>query len=330
MTTRSLPFVFRGVTGDRRAARLWADGSQTLRSSLMSFVSPRQRLRFRPRVEALEDRLVPTILQPINQTGSTLIIACDNSPNNLTFNDNGQGAIDVLVNGSFFLNFTGVNTLNVATGSGNDTIKYHLAGDLVFGQSRTVNVAMGNGNNSFTANLNGRTLQSSVLGSAAASLSFNIRGGQGNNKITFNANNMKLQPKTTLNETVPGGIGNDTITSNFSGLLNGLFNPQLDGGRGHNVVKVFVDVTQDSSLGTVGTSSTTSKLKGTFGVNAFTYIVHTQQPNPNNFIFAEIDAGSSLDTAVFTSFTPPGSKTPAFVTVKSFSKGKTTALPFTP
>ena len=296
----------------------------------MAFVTPRKRLRFQPRVEALEDRLVPTIQLPISQTGSTLVVQGDNGPDNFTFNDNGQGTIDVVVNGDFLQNFTGVNTLNVTVVGGNDKIVYNLAKDMILGQTRTLNVSLGNGNNSFTANLNNRQLQSSVLGSAAASLTFNIHGGHQRSKIVFNAMNMDIQTRATLNENVTGGIGNDTIISNFSGRLDGLLNPQFDAGLGHNVVKAMVDVTNASSLGTLGTSSTTSKLKGTGGTNTFTYIVHTKQPNPQNFIFAEIDAGSSADTAVFTSFTPPGAKTPAFVTVKGFGKGKTTAQPFTP
>jgi hypothetical protein len=296
----------------------------------MAVHSPRKRQRLKPCVEALEDRHVPAILFPINQTGTTLSIVCDNGPDNIVLGDNGRGSIDITVDGNFFNTYTGVNTLNLNSGGGNDRIVYNLFDNLIIGQTRTVNVALGAGNETFIANLNHRTLKSDLFGSAAASLTFNIHGNHGKSHILFNAQNMDIQPKATLTENITGGKGNDTIKSTFSGLLDGVFNPQIDAGPGHNVVKVVVDVSDANSMGTLGTSLATSKLKGTGGTNAFTYIVHSQQPKPNNFIFAEIDANSGNDTALFTSFTPTGAKTPAFVIVKGFGKGKTRALPFTP
>src|SRR5262249_24190260 len=157
-----------------------------------------------------------------------------------------------------------------------------------------------------------------LFGSAAASLTFNIHGNHKSSNIRFNAQNMTIQSKATLAKNVTGGQGTDIVTSVFSGRLDGLLNPQLDGRAGPNVVKMIVDINNSKTMGTLGTSSTTSKLKGTGGTNAFTYIVHTQQEKPNTFIFAEIDANSGADTAVFTSFTPAVAKTPAFVTVKGF------------
>jgi hypothetical protein len=301
----------------------------------MAYVSPRKRVRFQPKVEALEDRQVPALLTPISpngvsQTGSTLSIMCDDGPDNLRFNDNGRGTIDMYVDGFLFNTFSGVNTLNVATKGGNDTVVYNLFDSMIIGQTRTLNVALGDGNDTFIANLNNRTLKSDLFGSAAASLTFNIQGNHGDDNLMCHAKNVALQLKTTVNLNFTGGLGNDRLSLDYRGKLDGLLNPQFEGGPGNNFVKAVVDVNDPNSQGTLGTSSTTSKLKGTGGTNAFSYIVHSQQPKPNNFIFAEIDANTSKDTAVFTSFTPPGAKTPAFVTVKGFAKGKTTALPFVP
>jgi hypothetical protein len=301
----------------------------------MAFVSPRKRVRFRPRVEVLEDRRVPALLNPIspngvNQTGSTLSIVCDHGPDHLEFKDNGRGNIDLYVDGFLFNSFSGVNTLNVNAGGGGDKVVYTLFDSMIIGQTRTVNVSLGDGKETFLANLSGRTLKSDLFGSAAASLTFNIHGNHKSSNIRFNAQNMTIQSRATLAENVTGGHGTDTVHSVFSGRLDGLLNLQLDGGPGHNVVKAIVDITDANSMGTLGTSATTSKLKGTGGTNVFSFIVHSQQAKPNNFIFAEIDANTSKDTAVFTSFTPAGAKTPAFVTVKGFGKGTTTSLPFVP
>jgi hypothetical protein len=294
----------------------------------MAFVSLRKRVRVQPRIEALEDRHVPAILFPINQTGTTLSIVCDNGPDNLVLGDNGRGAIDLTVDGNFFTTFTGVNTLNLNTAGGNDTVVYNLFDNLIIGQTRTVNVALGAGKDSFAANLKGRTLKSDLFGSAAASLTFNIQGNQGDDHIAMNAQNLAIQLKATLAENLTGGKGSDRISANYSGRLDGVFNPQIDGNPGTNVIKVLVDVNDPNSLGTLGigpsgsTAATTSKIKGTLGNNRFTYIIHSKQPKPSSNLFAEIDAGTGeFDSATFTT---------GLVVLKGTFKGGKQALPFIP
>jgi hypothetical protein len=207
------------------------------------------RNRFRPCLECLEDRRVPSCT--ITQTGGTLLIDGSKGRNFIGIKDNGTGkAHDITVkcgNGTEFISgLDPVTLIVVRTGRGADTIDYALMGDV--SSALTVSVQGGPGRDTFNGHLNGHQLLS------GADYTFNISGGRGADDVDFTADeNVHIASGASLTVNEEGGRGRDHLSASYNGKMEGTLSFDLGGGRGANVLNSSI-VLQAGSTGTVHNS----------------------------------------------------------------------------
>ena len=227
------------------------------------------RNRFLPRLEALEDRWVPSTvafdgatatLTVTGTAGKDAIVITDDGTNN-------AGAVTVTGNGATL--FTSgptagvdqVHTIRVNTEGGNhDSVVYNLTGDMV-ANNRSIAATFGGGKGDrFAANVNGNLVNSFLLLQAtggsggdkltgtmtgslngASFLGFLYKGGTGNDTISIDAtNSVAIGPLAQLTVSVDGGAGNDVINVNYEGQLQGAFFLGASGSAGKDRVSATV------------------------------------------------------------------------------------------
>jgi hypothetical protein len=169
--------------------------------------------RYVPRLEAFDERVLPTVtVMPLTADG-TLTILGDDADNVITISDTGKNPASLIVEGDGQLFFVDgfVSRIQVFTFRGDDTVEYQLSSDLA--SHRTVQVDLGLGNDSFTANLDGQNF--------AAGTDFLIQalGGGGKDRLTLNAVGVNLGAGAHFTVDFQGGHGKDGIVFNYSPAL---------------------------------------------------------------------------------------------------------------
>ncbi|HKB04326.1 MAG TPA: hypothetical protein VKD90_19030, partial [Gemmataceae bacterium] len=133
-------------------------------------------------VNPLEGREVPACV--VTHPTPDLVVITGDAANDAVFiRDNGVGGISGSATGAGAFSFTGIKTVRVLTGDGNDRVSYTLTRNLQPGQTRDVSVALGAspqwGQDTFVANLvNPATgIGSDLL--AGSHLGITVFGGDG-------------------------------------------------------------------------------------------------------------------------------------------------------
>src|SRR5690349_6691530 len=117
----------------------------------------RPRNHFVPRLEAFDDRSLPSVTAVVPPGSSVLTITGDASANTITIQDSGlPGGITVVGDGETFVFTETIRGIVVDTGDGNDVVSYNLLGPL--SGVRSLVTELGKGADAFTANLSGQTL----------------------------------------------------------------------------------------------------------------------------------------------------------------------------
>src|SRR5262245_7872915 len=134
--------------------------------------------RYAPRLEVLEDRLVPALT--IREVNGVLRIKGDDHLNDfITIGDTGgsvAGPVTVIANGQFRLSRTPITRIRIDTGGGRDTVQYSLLRNLISGQNRRIDIDTGSDLDTVTINL-AAGLQ------ANSSLRLTARLGSGNDQF---------------------------------------------------------------------------------------------------------------------------------------------------
>jgi hypothetical protein len=184
--------------------------------------------RFRPQLESLNDRIVPSVTWSVNagvltitgtQGADTVDIQDDGT--NLTVTADGE-TLNLPTDGS-------VTDVVLHLGAGADVVTYTLTGDLAAGTTRKLDACLGNGDDTFTATLNGNLLDGS-------SLDVKARGMNGQDNLSFAAAASNVAAGASLAVTLNGGNGKDTINASYAGQLLGDFTFSADGGNGKDVI----------------------------------------------------------------------------------------------
>jgi hypothetical protein len=170
----------------------------------------RQLRRFVPRLEAFDDRTLPSVtVLPLTADG-TLTILGDDAANVITISDTGKDPASVIVEADGQFHFVDglVTRVQVFTYGGDDTVVYQLSSDLT--SHRTVQVDLGLGNDSFTANLDNQTL------GAGTDFLVQVVGGGGKDTLTLNAAGVNVGAGAHLTADYQGGRGHDGVTFNYA------------------------------------------------------------------------------------------------------------------
>jgi hypothetical protein len=175
----------------------------------------RQPRRFVPRLEAFDERALPSVTVSYTETDGLLFIQGSAAADAITITDTGKadaGSVTVFDNGIPVYFSTGlVNRIVVVAGGGADTVDYWLSSDLT--TNRTVTADLGAGNDSFTAHLDGQNL--------VANLTMQALGRGGKDHLELDARNVNLGAGTWLTVNFRGGAGKDTVAFNYTpGLVD--------------------------------------------------------------------------------------------------------------
>src|SRR5579884_4211982 len=98
--------------------------------------------RFRPSMENLENRLVPSAA--VRYASGTLTITGDNNPNHVVITGTSPNNVSVAINGATAQIFNNVSNINVTPGNGS-TDSVSVTGSAT-GLAANLNINMGNGN----------------------------------------------------------------------------------------------------------------------------------------------------------------------------------------
>jgi hypothetical protein len=131
--------------------------------------SLRDRLRFRPQVESLEGRLVPTVTIQGNGAGSLTLSGTVNQAHSYEVMDDGKGDVTVTADG-FTRNFTNISAVSINGGNKSTAVLYMLTGPVT--QHVNVSANFRGGSNRFTA-----VVESDIL--AGGDVSFMVSSGGG-------------------------------------------------------------------------------------------------------------------------------------------------------
>jgi hypothetical protein len=168
--------------------------------------------RFVPRLQALDDRALPSVSYDLQ--GTFLFVHGDAAANQITISDDGTatGVSVTSDDGNNWSNPTGATITHVFvdTQDGDDVVTYNLTGPL--GVNRLVDVDLGLGADSFTANISGTSLAQLV------NLDISARGGDrgGRDLLVLNAEGVSTDVGSVLNVNLDGAGGKDSIVLDYT------------------------------------------------------------------------------------------------------------------
>ena len=200
-------------------------------------------------VEALGDRLVPSAtFTEDTGTHSLTVTAGAHQNNTVTIRNDGDGNLKITVDGAS-RSFTHIKDVLVVTDDGKDTVTYNqgVAGpEADVTRSFTLGVALGAGNDRFTANVFGDVgfRQNGVL--QPRNLAFVVDGDFGADRIDFNLHDADVTSGSVLEVIAGGSFGNDNMTLDSDGEVDGRFLLRMFGDNDNDTIAVNILLDADS------------------------------------------------------------------------------------
>jgi hypothetical protein len=246
--------------------------------------------RFRPQLEALEDRQLLATKVTFDFTNTIMYLRGDNKPNNVQIIDDGTGGFGNITgfadNQSFDELTAGRRIRNIVIdlGKGNDSVIYRVLptapGNVVTG-NMALTARLGIGNDIFAFAIDGVTMIGAIY-------DFQVFGGAGNDIITGSAVNTTLLGSAQLGFNVQGDAGTDTIRAVHSGFLDfrTVLTLQLSGGR-HND-----DISIDSLISPFSLGRANYRVNGDEGSDKLDLVARQEGPELRAGLIGIIDGGS--------------------------------------
>ena len=214
------------------------------------------------------------------QNGHSLVIQGDGANDVITVRDNGQGGVTAsitLASGVKTIDATGVTSIEIDAGGGNDSISYALTGAL--SQNDSLKVCMGKGSSQATLDFS--------AGLVDAALAVHIDGGKGDNEVTTQFGPI-TDSRVNLTECL--GKGDATSHVNFGGTLSSsLVTATVNGGAGAD--EVFVQ------LGNVSNSNL--QFFSCLGKGANSFDLEETGSLQNSVVHFHVDGGSGGNSVTF-------------------------------
>jgi hypothetical protein len=173
--------------------------------------------RFRPCLEALEERALLSVSVTYDPTGEGLTLDArqSNAPEHIDIFNDGNGHVTGSVAGEQAFDFSNVNTIGILGGPGGVSVSYSQTGNQiyqqpggnVFGFSLGLLALFEGNNNSLTASFAGHALLASVL--------VDVRGGSGHDAVSVNATGVDIGALVDFRVAVSG-----QLTGEAGGILD--------------------------------------------------------------------------------------------------------------
>ena len=252
-------------------------------------------------VEVLGDRVVPSVTMNEDASDHSLTITTGLHQNNtVTIRNDGVGNLTVTGDG-VTRHFAGVQWVQVSTGDLRDTVTYNqgTAGHEVdTRRSFELDVSLGSrfdatDQDRFTANVFGDVgfRQNGVL--RERSLYFNVAGTAGADRVDFNFNDTDIHEGSSLGIDVHGLDGNDNITVDMDGELDGSLRIGVTGDNGDDTIAVNF-LLDAGSTGSVGDDSLTgpirANVRGDLGNDNLRFAIR-QAAGSHAAVHATLDGG---------------------------------------
>lgn len=214
--------------------------ARRLKSSMSRRSSSRRpSSRKRLRLEALENRIVPTVSVAVDPGTLTLSLKGDNknetviileTPGTTSVNidNNGDGTLDQFLDSYVFMGgIRSFNHFNIDLGGGNDKIEFRAMHDLT--SLRDFQISDTKGDNSFTFDANGFAISSQ--------LNVQFTGGKGDDAVTVQLNKLD---GANVNISLNQGAGNDEFSMLSRGdVVNSAITVNQVGGDGNDAANIF-------------------------------------------------------------------------------------------
>jgi len=200
--------------------------------------SARNRHQFRPAVESLVERIVPTLT--ITQRGTTVIVQGDDRNNAVIIKDSGgiqTGSVVIEADFQSLVTVGPVQTIKVFTGNGDDQVLYNLTDNLTGTFTRKVHIDLGAGTiDRFRGDLEGGTLKGSGL-------DLRVLGGLGIDQMQVDSSaGVNTSAGSSLKVNLNGGADADRISINYVGLVDGTSNFIADGGDWYDRIRMKLEI----------------------------------------------------------------------------------------
>jgi hypothetical protein len=167
--------------------------------------------RFVPRLEALDERTLPSVTVSYSPMDGSLLVQGGSRSDVISITDTGKaepGSVIVFDHGTAVYFSEGpVSRIQVLTYGGNDTVDYWLSSDLT--TDRTVWVDLGARNDAFTVHMDRQNL------GAGGGLVVQAFGRGGKDRLTLDARQVNLGDHARLTVDFQGGRGRDTVAFNY-------------------------------------------------------------------------------------------------------------------
>lgn len=247
-------------------------------------------------VESFDDRLVPSVTFSENTSAHTVeVVASEDQNNTITIRNDGDGNLQIVADG-VTRNFSNVGSLDVKTGNGRDTVTYNqgsstAAADLHRSFALVVDFNVG----LFSEDHKGDTFTANVFGNVGyydgtmrpRALEMVVYGGWGKDRIDFNFHDTDVRTGSTLSVLAYGMRGNDNITLDSDGEVDGEYKFSLQGWDGNDAVKanILLDTGSNGTLsGNVHGDTESDNLR----------LAVRHQTGSNADVDAIVDGGHSL------------------------------------
>jgi hypothetical protein len=244
--------------------------------------------RFRPEVQALEDRQVLSLTSTFS--AGTLTLRGDAKADRVTVSHDGNGLVTYSGTGLRTTMQSGVTRLVIDTRGGRDTVSFTQTGNLV--RDFSVDVRLGDGADAFTG-----VLQGDIV--AGRTMSLNVQGGDESDLVTVDASqdvDVQAGARLLVNLDAGGGSTTDKMAFVYRGELDGTLNVGMTGSRGANVLTASVGL-DAGSTGQVGDTGAGSRMDGGRGPDRLTFLVSDSSGASIN---AEMDGGAQDDVGTHT------------------------------
>ena len=257
--------------------------------------------RARLGVEAMGDRVVPSVTFTENPGENSLtIVAAANQNNTITIRNDGAGNLTVSADG-VTRNFTQIEFVDVETGNGQDTVTYNQGTATQSANiTRSFNLDVDLGSSLFDGSA-ANTFRANVFGDVgfvqngtvrARDLSFDIWGGNGGDRLDFNFNDTDVRAGSELFIFAIGFGGADNITLDSDGEVDGNMFFTLQGWGGNDTIAANV-LLDAGSTGLLGREGTAANIRGDEDSDNLRLAVR-QQAGSQAEVDAALNGGFSL------------------------------------